>query len=129
MRFDFQTPNPGIWFFFDESNPEKGKICLRHLNDSKRREIQKQIKKNPPKRNQLFAMPDKDEILESRLTWDYCITDWENVQDEHGNDIPCNIDTKSSLMDNSPYFSEIVLALLKKLDEEYEERRAGELPN
>ena len=40
-KLSMTNPNPGIWFRFDENDPESGEVAIRPLNPAKREEIRK----------------------------------------------------------------------------------------
>ena len=39
MKLNIEDLNPGTWFYFDDTNPKEGRICLRIVNQQKRTEI------------------------------------------------------------------------------------------
>ena len=129
MRFDLADLNPGIWFAVDEKQPELGRICLRALNTKKREELLKQFttKTTKYKHGKLQAVEDVDWQAYHRAMWDYCITDWEYIEDTNGMAIPCSTENKQLLVEESPAFQRVVSAMLDNLNEyEMERTEAAE---
>ena len=130
MRFNLNDPNPGIWFEMVKGKPEEGRVCLRPLSDAKTRELdEKTVEKKPSKRNQIIPDIEIKNELRARLRWDYCIVDWEYIQDANGNEIPCTAENKFVLMDESSFFNSIVSGFLETITEEQERLARAELPN
>ena len=102
MKINFNNPNPGKWFEFDEDTA----ICVRVANDK----FLKQLEKAP--------VDKKDEA-----TWDYCIVDWKCLLDEEGNDIPCTKENKIKLMNESTDFMMTINTLVNQLGTEIKERK------
>jgi hypothetical protein len=85
-KLSMSDPNPGIWFKFDDNDPESGDIGIRPLNQAKRDEIRKKaIKKRIEyKHGQRFEVEELDDDKFSELLWDYSITGWNNLEDDDG---------------------------------------------
>lgn len=96
---NFNSKNDGTWFYFDDSNPDLGGVCLRELSVEKAKEIDKLVvtTKKKFKRGQYVETKTVDTDLESKLIWDYCIVDWSKIQLD-GNDVKCNRENKSKMM-------------------------------
>jgi len=89
-----ETPE-GVWVEFDGM-----KVKVRPWDASKIREIQKQALKSVSEyKNGRFMETDQtDPDLEDRLTADYLIEAWEDLEDMQGEPIPCNQDTKTAMV-------------------------------
>lgn len=124
--FSVKDPNPGVYFKFDENDPDSGEIRIRAVNAAKRTEIQKKCvkKKIEYKHGQRFEYQDTNDDLFSELLWDYSIMEWNNLEDEEGVKIPCNKEMKLFLMQNNVGFAQFVSQCLEKLNEEEESRVA-----
>ena len=122
--FSIKDPNPGVWFKFDEDDPESGEIAIRAVNQAKRAEIQRKAVKSRVeyKHGQRFQYQDTDEELFSQLLWTYTIVDWNGLEDEDGKPIPCNDENKLFLMQNNVGFSQFVGACIEKMNELNEDR-------
>lgn len=122
--FNIKEPNPGVWFKFDEDDPESGEIAIRAVNQSKRAEIQRKSVKNRVeyKHGQRFQFTDTDEELFSQLLWTYTIVDWNGLEDEDGKPIPCTDENKLFLMQNNVGFSQFVGTCIEKMNELNEDR-------
>ena len=96
---NFNSSNPGQWYYFDESNPELGGVCLRELSAHEMTRIQKITVKERRKviSGKVVQVQDENTELSNRLTWDYCITDWKNVQLD-GKDLECTTENKVKMM-------------------------------
>ena len=122
--FSTKDPNPGIWFKFDESDPDSGEIRIRAINQAKRSEIQKKCVKHKVeyKHGQRFEFTDTDDDLFSEMLWDYSIAEWTNLEDDDGKPLVCDTQTKVFLMKNNVGFAQFVGRCLEKLNEEEESR-------
>lgn len=125
-KFSIKDPNPGIYFKFDENDPESGEIRIRAVNAAKRAEIQKKCvkKKIEYKHGQRFEYDVVNDELFSEMLWDYSIMEWHNLEDDEGSPIPCDKETKIFLMQNNIGFSQFVGRCLEKLNEEEDSRVA-----
>jgi len=125
-KFSLTDPNPGVWFKFDESDPESGEIRIRVLNSLKREEIQKICIKNRDiyKNGQRYVTTDTNDSLFSELLWDYCIVEWTGLEDEEGKTLTCDTDTKIRLMRENVGFSLFVGRCLELLNVEEDNRVA-----
>ena len=130
-KFNMSNPNPGIWFQFDEDNPESGEISLRPLNSAKREEIRKKTIKSREKfkHGQRFVIEDTNDELFSEMLWDYSIVDWSGRVDDDGKPIECTTENKLFLMRNHIGFSMFVSEKMVDLAEQYESRISLENEN
>ena len=121
-KLSMKDPNPGLWFKFDENDPESGDICIRTLNVEKRDEIRgKAVKKRVQfKHGQRFEIEETNDDLFSKLIWDYSIAEWTGLVDDDGADIECNVDNKVHLMRNHVGFASFVGDKMEELSERYE---------
>ena len=117
--FSIKDPNPGVWFKFDEDDPDSGEIKLRAANSAKLDEINKLSLKRRIEyvKGQRFEVYDPNDDLHSELLWDYVIVDWDKLEDEDKKPIPCNAETKLKLMKENIGFSLFVSNCLDKLKE------------
>ena len=122
-KFSIKDPNPGVWFKFDQNDPDSGEIAIRAVNQRKRREIQRKCIKNRVeyKHGQRFEVQDTNDDLFSEMLWDYIISDWNKLEDDDGNPIECTTENKLMLMAENVGFQQFVNACLLKLTEEYED--------
>ena len=125
MKFDLDNLNPGTRFDFPDS---KAWVCLRTCAGDDLKAIHKQSRKKriEYKRGQRFEYQQIDEKLESKLLWDFCITDWGELFDAQGKSIPCNTKMKILLMGKSVVFSSFVaerLDILNQAEAQDEEKR------
>lgn len=124
-RFSLKDPNPGVWFVFDEADPNSGRVCVRVMNPAKAQEIAKATgRKRVEYRNgQRFEVTDTDEEKRSRMLWDYSIVSWERLEDDEGKPIECTTDNKQKLMLEHIGFAAFIGNCIDKLNAEYESRR------
>lgn len=124
--FSVKDPNPGVWFKFNEDDPDSGEILIRIMNQSKRSEVQKKCRKNKIeyKNGQRFEYTDTNDDLFSEMLWDYIIVEWNNLEDDNGNPLVCDKKTKMKLMLENVGFSQFVSNCLTILNEGEEERVA-----
>jgi hypothetical protein len=106
MRFDLENLNPGKWFYFDDD--ETAGVCLRVAPASEIRRITKATSKKGKGVDQ--------EALDQAL-WDYCINDWNGIEDANGEAIECNAETKATLMGGAPDFAGFVTDRLAEIRE------------
>jgi len=101
---DLEDLNPGVWFYFDEDKPEKGGFCVRPLDSDTLDTITKETvtKKTVFKNGKRQVVQDVDTDKDRKLTIDYTLPDWK-VLDKDGNEIPCTIENKMSLISKSPW--------------------------
>ncbi len=125
MRVNFNDPNPGIWVNVDDKKPEEGRICLRVMNDDKLKELERNHTK-PKKelfKGRIHESVETDWDSRDRDFWDYVIVDWEGIEAEDGNEIPCKAENKFFLMRKNPDFSTFISEMLDKLREQKAERK------
>lgn len=130
-KLSMSNPNPGVWFQFDENDPESGEVAIRPLNPAKREEIRKKaVKKRVEyKHGQRFEVEDVNDDLFSELMWDYSITGWNGLVDDDGKPIECTSENKVFLMKNHVGFARFIGDKMEKLAEEYEGRMSVENEN
>ncbi len=106
-KFSLTDPNPGVWFKFDEDDATSGEIRIRVLNALKREEIQKACVKTKDiyKNGQRYVTSDTNDALFSEMLWDYSIVEWNGLEDDVGNALVCNTETKVKLMRENVGFS------------------------
>lgn len=114
---NFKSSNEGTWFYFDETNLKTGGVCLRELTGEELDRIERiTVKhKRKPVRGVMIDVPEEDTKTSFRLTWDYCIVDWDNIQID-GQDAECNAENKVKLM-NCPDFAKFVGSCISDLVE------------
>jgi len=112
--------NPGVWFKFDESDPDSGSICVRMCTPKKTKEIQKVTTKTKTeyRNGQRYTFTETDEDANSRLLWDYIIADWSGLEDNNGELIPCTAENKFSYMMENLRFFKFVMQCVSKLSDE-----------
>jgi hypothetical protein len=123
MKIDLKNPNPGVTFYFDESDKKGGGITLRILSGAKLEAITNQcrqkrveVKGSPPTRFEYLDFKKNGEDKEFELTWDYCLMSWHEVIDESGKAIDCTPENKVMLMRESPMFSSFVMDCVRKVN-------------
>src|SRR6056297_1159072 len=130
-KLSMTDPNPGIWFRFDENDPESGEVAIRPLNPAKREAIRKKaVKKRVEyKHGQRFEVEDVNDDLSSELLWDYSITGWNDLVDDDGKPIACTSENKVFLMKNHVGFARFIGDKMERLAEEYEGKLTAENQN
>jgi CRISPR/Cas system-associated protein Cas7 (RAMP superfamily) len=130
-KFSMKDPNPGVWFKFDEKDPESGEICIRPVNASKRREMLKKCIKDcvEYKKGQRFEYQETNDDLYSELLWDYVITDWRSLEDDEDKPIECTKENKVKLMLENIGFAHFVGSCMEIVNEDIEERSKAALKN
>jgi hypothetical protein len=126
MKIDIDNLNPGSWFFFFDDKPEEGRIKLRVLNTEMRSKIADKTTeiKIEYRTSQRYEVEKVNTELASKMMWDFIIVDWENLLNNDGSPIECNIDNKYLLMTNEPGFAAFIAECLEKLNEDIFERKA-----
>jgi hypothetical protein len=132
MKFNLKDLNPGAKFYFDENDPAKGSITLRALNmealDAIRAKTTKRRVEYVHGRRHEVVEPDES-IMRADLTWAYVIQDWEGIEDENGQPIPCTDENKAALMRGSLVFFRIVSDFLEQLDADMQAKVEAERKN
>jgi hypothetical protein len=118
MKVKYNDPNAGTWFPFNENNADDGRIKLRVMNPAARKRIRgkaitPQVEYKAGKR---YTYDEINEELYDRLMWDYIIIDWEKLEDDDGNPIECNAESKAKLMNEELTFAAFVTNCLAKID-------------
>lgn len=127
-KFSLRDPNPGVWFRFDEDDPDSGRICIRVLNPAKVQEIEKATSKEKWewRQGQKFKVaPDVDEAKRDQMLWDYCIVDWEKLEDDDGKPLECTPENKLGLMKTNPNFFAFVNACISELNRGLDQIKDG----
>lgn len=124
--FSIKDPNPGVWFKFDDTDPESGEIRIRAMNNEQRKKLQKECNKKRVeyKHGQRFEVMDVDDDRFSELLWDYCVVEWNKLEDDDGTALVCNSETKATLMQTNVGFAQFVGKCLEILGEQEEDRVA-----
>lgn len=116
---NFSTENPFVTFFFNEKDDSDGFIEIRTLNAAKAKEISKKTTKKKVEypRGKRFEVEVVNDELREKLTWDYCIGKWSQVNDDNGNEYENTVQNKVDLMNNSNAFASYVAECMEKIDE------------
>ena len=124
MKFAIKNPNPGVTFYFVDSDPDSGGVSIRSLNPKQLRVMQKETTKTVDifKHGQRFEKTVHDEDKFARLLWDYVIESWWNLEDEDGKEIECNADNKYTLMMENIGFAKFIGQCREKLEADAAER-------
>lgn len=126
MKINFSDLNPPMWFYFDDDDPESGRVLIKSLSPKEGEQLMKECsKKMPPeyRGGHRYEIPDKlDEKKYNRMLWDAVILDWENLVDEKDEPIPCTADNKLRLMYEAPFFLEFITKNLKIMDANRDQR-------
>ncbi|GAG19376.1 unnamed protein product [marine sediment metagenome] len=122
MKFNMEDLNPGAWFYFNESDHDDGKILLRVLTTGKLSEIREKsmetkVEYHNSNRHEFMVAND---ALRDEIIWDYCIIEWENLDDDEGVPIECTTENKLKLMNNHPTFSSFIESCLTRLNSQME---------
>lgn len=131
MKFNLKDLNPGAKFYFDENDPAKGSITLRALNmealdNIRAKTVKRRAEYVNGQRHEVF---ETDESMRADLTWAYVIQDWEGIEDENGQPIPCTDENKAALMRGSLLFSRLVSDFLARLDADMQAKAEAERKN
>jgi hypothetical protein len=129
--FSLKDPNPGVWFSFDERDPDAGRICVRVINMAKREEIRKATTKKRVeyKNGGRFEVLDFDEDKFSEMLWDYLIADWERLEDDAGIAIECTKENKIKLVREHVGFQAFVNVCIEKINADIEPKQGAILKN
>jgi len=132
MKVNLQDPNPAVSFDL----PGGGMIKIRPLAEGPLREILKQVEKKRVEYKedrlgnlQRIEYTERDEEKYSELLWDYCIVDWEGIEDVDGSPVPCTSENKQILMRQSPEFSAVVGRFIDQLNRDEANRLEDEIKN
>ena len=127
----FDSANKGTWFYFDSVNEELGGVCLRELSTAENQRIERMTvkKRKKIKRGVAFDDPEIDEKLASKMRWDFCITDWKEVELD-GQPQECNAENKVKMMNVIDFVKHVVDSLEKLVEtnKTIEEARVKNLP-
>lgn len=119
MKFNLEELNPGTWFDLGDD----ARICLRVSNKDLLSAINKKATKQKWDKRARQMVTETDDELSFEMLHDYCVVDWEGIEDENGKPIECAKENKVALLSKSPLFLQLVSDCLKQLNEEMEERR------
>jgi len=124
--FSIKDPNPGVWFKFDETDPDSGEIRIRAMNNEQRKILQKSCNRSRVeyKHGQRFEVVDVNEDKFSEMLWDYCIVEWNRLESDDGTPLECDVETKAELMQKNVGFAQFVGKCLEILGEQEEDRVA-----
>ena len=129
---NFDSTNIGTWFYFDPTNEKLGGVCLRELTTSESEKIERITVKKRKKfrRGQVYDDTETNEKLASKMRWDFCITDWKEVELD-GQQLECNIEKKVKMMNVIDFVKHVVDSLEKLVDtnKTLEEARVKNLPS
>jgi len=127
---NFNSENPGTWFYFNPDDESQGGVCLRELSSDENRRIEKLTTKHKKKimRGQLVDDVKVDEETASKLRWHFCITDWKEVSLD-GQELECTNDNKVKMMKVIDFVKHVVdsLETLTGMNKSLEEARAKNL--
>ena len=128
----FNSANTGTWFYFDSTNEKLGGVCLRELTTDEYNQIERLTVKKTKKIKRGVPYDDiqTNEKLASKLRWDFCITDWKEVNLDNQL-LECTIDNKVKMMKVTDFVKHVVDSLEKlvEMNETIEEARAKNLPS
>lgn len=126
---NFNSKNEGTWFYFDEANHSLGSICLRVLSGDEYEKIQKITVKRHKKFKRGIAYDEEivNEKLASKMRWDYCIVDWQNIAIDN-QPVECTSENKQRLVKITNFIS-FVADCLEKLAESNKEVEEARLKN
>lgn len=131
MPFALKAKNEPARFYSNETREEW--VDLKALTPSELAAIRKKtVAKRveyytPPEARNCSAQPFRYEIEDfdseafQRLFWDAQIVDW-SIKDENGNEIPCTLENKMLLIENSNEFGKWVLDSLAVLEKDLKDR-------
>jgi hypothetical protein len=122
MKFNLDDLNPAAWF----DHPEhKARIQVRVLPVEELEKIRKKTvkRKIEYRRGQRFEVEKVDEEQSQKLTWDYCIVNWEGILDHNEAPIECTTENKLLLMRGAPKFAGWVTDCIDQLNQDAEERQ------
>jgi len=110
----------GSWFNFDDDDPDSGRICIRSLDGLKDREFKKECTEKKVEYQNKGQFRHEFEVFDSEkyheLMMDYCIIDWEGLEDDDGNPLECNRKNKVELPLANPGFSVFIAQCLSKVN-------------
>ncbi len=114
---NFNSENPGTWFYFDPDDESQGGICLRELSTCEHDRIERLTvrKKKKFKRGVPYDDVQTDEKLASKLRWDFCIVDWKGVNLD-GRELECNSENKVKMVEVTDFVKFIIDPLIELSD-------------
>ena len=122
MRFDLDDLNPAAWFEI-EGDKDEGRVQVRACAGVDLETIIKEAtcKRVEYKKHQRFEFVEADEAKHQEMLWDFCIVDWENINDAKGKAIPCTVENKLLLMKGSLPFSNFIGDCLEQISNDVQE--------
>ena len=132
MRIDTENPNPGVFFPWPDNKPdEEGGITLRALNAEALKVIDDATvtKRRRFRGSQPYEDIKVNEAMREELMWDYCIVNWNDLQDSKDEEIPCTKENKVILMKKQFKFAMFVGDCLEQLSEFKEKQEEQEAKN
>jgi len=127
---NFDSTNQGTWFYFDPTNEKLGGTCLRELTPDEFNRIERLTvkKRKKIKRGVAYDDIETDERLASKLRWDFCITDWKEVNLD-GQGLECTTENKVKMMKVTDFVKHVVdsLETLVETNKALEEARVKNL--
>jgi len=128
---NFDSTNQGTWFYFDPTNEKLGGTCLRELTTDEFNRIERLTvkKRKKIKRGIPYDDIETDERLASKLRWDFCITNWKEVNLD-SQELECTTENKIKMMKVTDFVKHVVdsLEILVETNRSLEEARAKNLP-
>ena len=114
---NFNSANKGTWFYFDPANEKLGGVCLRELSTEENNRIEQMTVKHRKKvmRGVLVDDVTTDERLASKLRWDFCITDWNEIMLD-GQQLECISESKAKMMNVVDFVKHVVDSLEKLIE-------------
>ncbi len=119
--FDLNKKKEGIWFDF----PTGGRVKLKTITVDDALRIEKEtteykpfVYETPGKPAQVLTQEIVDKDKRARLYNDCLILEWEGFLDKNETEIPCNTETKTTLMRmDDPIFRDFVNEKIKIMEE------------
>jgi len=128
MKFDLNELNPGMWFEYEDGSfSVQVRLCAGV--DLERIFKATEKKRVEYKRGGRFEYFDIDHDKRDELMWDFCIMDWNRIEDGKGKELPCTTENKLLLMKGSVLFSEFIADCLEKARDAVQDAKDGQEKN
>jgi len=121
MSFNLNNLNPSVKFYWDKSKEEwieLRNIPIGELRRIRKETVTKEVEYYRPAESDIrpfrYEAEEINEEKMSELLWDYQITDW-HFKDAEGNVIPCTLENKLLLLNNSTEFMDRIIKWLNQL--------------
>ena len=121
MSFDLNNLNPSVRFYWDNSKKEwieLRNVPIGELRRIRKETIKKEVEYYRPDESDIrpfrYESEQIDEEKLNELLWDYQITDW-YFEDADGGAIPCTLENKLLLINNSTEFTDRIIKWLNQL--------------